>query len=230
MFGPAEEGVVGGDDLALRVQDDDAIIDAVDDGLQPFALITHLTNESGDRIGHSVELGGEPGQRVVTLRGDATLQVAGSNLPGGGFKALQPAQHEHANHKRDRAHQQKSQQSCTGNHPAEVAGHRVANLHGVVVENQNAIDTVCGVVASIALRPVPDRHHGAQNGSATCLDDPAGAALLRRVLMARLACGGIDPKVVAGLAPPRRVALGAVTIENHQLLDARLFSEALDHA
>ncbi len=96
-----QEGVVGGDDLALRVEHDDAVVDAVDDRLQPLALAAHLADQAGDRIGHRVELAGQPGDRVGALRRHAPVEVARGDQPRGRLEALQAPQHEHADHERE---------------------------------------------------------------------------------------------------------------------------------
>ena len=60
--------------LPLRVEHDDAVVDAVDDGLEPLALAAHLADQAGHRVGHGVELARQPGDGVGALGRDALLR------------------------------------------------------------------------------------------------------------------------------------------------------------
>ena len=93
-------------DRALRVEHDDPVVDAVDDGLEPLALAAHLADQAGHRVGHRVELAGQPGDRVGALGRHAPLEIARRDQARGRLEPLQPPQHDDADDERDRADEQ----------------------------------------------------------------------------------------------------------------------------
>ena len=84
-------------------------------------------------------------------------------------------------------------------------------------------------MAPVALLAVTNRHHGSQNRSTPGLDDTAVTAAFRRIAMAGLAGGRVDPEIVPHRPRLTRVAFQAIAIQHYELFDARLFTEALDH-
>ena len=103
--GAPQERIVGRDDLPLRVEHHDAVVDAVDHRLEAFLLRADLAHQAGHRIRHRVELARQPRNRVGALRRNAPREVPGGDQAGRGFEALQPPQHGDADHQHDRANQ-----------------------------------------------------------------------------------------------------------------------------
>ena len=68
--------VVGRDNLAFRIKDDNPVVDAVNHGFQPFPLGVDFAHQSGHRVSHDIKLTSQPGQRVRPFHGRALLQVA----------------------------------------------------------------------------------------------------------------------------------------------------------
>ncbi len=101
--------------------------------------------------------------RIGAFGRDALRQIAAGDLPRGGFEPLQPAQHGHPDHQSDGAHQQQRDGRGAAHQPAQVARHLCAQLLGLVIQDQDAVDLVARVVAAVAFRPVADGDHGAQH-------------------------------------------------------------------
>ncbi len=228
--GAEQERVVGGDHLAVGVEYHDAVIDAVDHGFQALALLAYLAYQPGYRIRHGVELARQPGNGVRTLRRNPAAQVAGGNLARGGLEALQPAQHGEPDHDGNGAHQQQSDQAGSGDQPAQVPGHGGVQFLGIVVQDQDAVDFVIGIVAAVAGGPVADRYHGAQHRASGSLDDAARGPLSGRIPVACLAGGRAHPQVAVGLSGGNRVLLLPVTVEDYEAIHPGLLAEACDHA
>src|SRR5208283_5307539 len=157
------------------------------------------------------------------------FQVALRNQTRRGFKTLQATQDRHPNHQGDGPHDDESQSTGAGYHPAQVLRHRGADLSGVVVQNQDAIDFLEGIVAPVAVVAVTNRHHGSQNCSTPGLNHAAGSPAFRRILMAGLAGWRVDAEVISHGPRLTRVAFHATAVQQYELFDARLFAEALDH-
>src|SRR5208337_2819258 len=227
--GSLQKCVIGSHNLSFRVEDYNPVIDTVDHGFQPLPLGTHFSNQARHRVCHGIELFGHPRQGVRTFRGYAPSEITLGNQARRGFKTLQTPQDRHPNHQGDGPDDDKGQGASAGYHPAQVARHRGAYLSGVVVQNQDAIDFLAGIVATVALIAVTNRHDGSQNRSTPRLDHAAGAAGFRRIAMAGLAGGRVDAEIISRGSRPTRVAFRAAAVQHHELFDARLFAEALDH-
>ena len=161
-------------------------------------------------------------QEMVSVppAGHAPLQVAGRDLAGGGFEALQAAQHRDTDHQCDGADQQQGDAGGARHQPAQVARHGRAQLFGPVVQDQDAVDLVARIVAAVALGAIADRHDGAQHFAPAGFDDAAGAALVGGILVAGLAGGGVDLQLGVRRSVGRRVALHAGAVEQHQAFHA----------
>ena len=131
-------------------------------------------------------------------------QVAAGDLPGGGFEALQPAQHGHPDDHPDGAHQQQGDGRGAAHQPAQVVRHLCAQLIGLVIQDQDAVDLVRGSWQREAFRPVADGDHGAQHFAAAGLDHAAGSALRGGIAVAGLAGGRVDLQIGVRRAVPGR--------------------------
>ena len=125
----------------------------------------------------------------------ALLEIAGRDVPRRGLEALQTAQHDEADDGGDAPTSRMSVRPRAGDHPAQVAVHRGAQLADVTVVDQDAVDPVFRVVAAVARLAVAERDHGTQHCRRR-LDDAARSALLRRQSVARLTGGRADARSV----------------------------------
>ena len=229
MLRAQQKRIVGGDHVALPVQHHDAVVNAVDHGFQAFALVTHLSHQTGNRIGHGVELARQPGNGVAAPGGYALRQVAARDLAGRGLEALQSPQHRYPDHHSDRPHQQQRDARGSRYQPAQVACHGFAQLICPVVQDQNAVDLIARVVAAEALRAVADGDHGAQHLAAAGLDHPARSSLRGRIAVAGLAGRSGDLQFGVRRSVPGGVALHTGAVQQHQPLHRGLLAEALNH-
>src|ERR1035441_6070641 len=154
---------------------------------------------------------------------------SGGDLARGRLEALQAAQHGEADHRADGAHQQKRDGGRGGHQPAQIPRGLRAEFFRVVVENQNAVDLVTRIVATVAFLAVPDGYHGAKDRSAPGLDHPARSPLVRRIAVAGLACRRGDLEVGIGFVQSRRIPFGPGAVQEDEALDAGLLPETLDH-
>ena len=229
VAGALEKGVVGRDNFSLRVKDDDPVINTVDHRFQSLPLAADFPDQARHRVGHGIELFCHPRQRVRAFRGHTPFEIALGNQPRRGFKTLQAAQDRQPNHQSDGSHDDEGQGTGAGHHPAQVPRHRGADLPGVVVQNQDAIDFWLGIVALVALLAVMNRHDGSQNRSTSGLDHAAGSSAFRRIAMAGLAGGRVDPKIISRGPRLTGITFYAIAVQHYELFDTRLFTEALDH-
>jgi hypothetical protein len=103
------------------------------------------------------------------------------------------------------------------------------NLAGVVVEDQNSVDAMARLMASITGFTIADGDDGSKYCSSARLNDPAGAPLIGWIAVAGLARRRIQPKLLARSSLSAGVPLGAIPVEEDHLFDARLLAKTLDH-
>ena len=145
----AQEGVVRGDHPALRVQHHDAVVDAVDDGLELLALRAHVAQQAGHRVGHRVELAAEPGDGVGAAD---RAPAARGRRPRSGARWSRSAGAGAAPTTRTTpaiaTTSSSARPALPRGHPAQVAVHGGADLARVEVDDQDAVDPVLRVVAA----------------------------------------------------------------------------------
>ena len=224
-----EKRVVGRNDLSLRVEHGDPVVDAVDDGLEALALIAYLADQAGHRVGHRVELVRQPGNRVAAARRHPPFEVAGGDEARGRLEPLKPAQHGEADDQADGGHEHERQQPAAEDHPPQFSVHGGAQRAHVGVEDQDAVDRVRRVVTPLAGLAVADGDHGAQDRTVGRVDHARRSSLLTRKAMARLAGRRGQVQLARRADRPARETHDAESIEQEDVFDTRLASEAIDH-
>ncbi len=132
VAGPLQEGIVGRDHRPLRVEHDDAVVDAVDDGLEPLALLAHLADQAGHRVGHRVELAREPRDRVAAVRRHAAARGRRRRSAAPSSRtAAAGAARRRGRRSAIAADQEQRERAAADHHPAQVAVHRRTDLAGV---------------------------------------------------------------------------------------------------
>ena len=179
--GPAQERVVGRDDLPLRVEHDDAVVDAVDDGLEPLALAADLADQAGHRVGHRVELAREPGDGVGAL-GRARAGRGRRRRSGARSSRSAAAGAARTRGRRARSARPASsvERAAAGDHPAQVAVHR---RRGSRRRRRSRIRMPLirwpGSWQRWHASRLRNGHHRAQHRAAARLDDPARVRAVR---------------------------------------------------
>ncbi len=226
--GAIEKRVIGRNHLPARVENHDAVVDAVDDRLEAPLLSVHLVEESGHRVRHGVELSGEPGHGVGSGRRDTLIQIALGDEPRCRLEPLEPSKHGETDHERNAGNEQQRQRRRAESHPSQIAIHPGPDRRDVHVEHQHAIDAIRGIVTFVADRLVHDRNHGSEDRPPASLDHAAVHPLRGGKLVAGLAGGRAGLKI-DGCERRARELHDAVAIEQRYLLGVRPPTEGVDH-
>jgi len=105
-----------------------------------------------------LELARQPRNRVRPSRRYATLEITAGDQARRGFEALKSLQDDEPdNEARSRRSAPAPARRC-GDHPADVARHRGADLLSVKVEDQDPVDSLFRVVALVARFAVGKRN------------------------------------------------------------------------
>ena len=134
----------------------------------------HLADQAGHRVGHRVELARQPGDRVGALGRHAPFEVARRRSAAPSSRSAAAGAARRRGRRRAMAPTSSSvRPPCRATIQRRSRFIDGADLAGVEVEDQDAVDPVRRVVAAVARLAVADRDHRAQDRPAARLDHPA---------------------------------------------------------